>query len=89
MRKWLKSFRFWFLLLTVSVVIINFTQHDDYNILLALTSPVMWAAILIPPVRKIPFPTSLIYVITILFWFLIGFALDKMIQRLKSKQKTS
>ncbi|MBP1904280.1 signal transduction histidine kinase [Paenibacillus turicensis] len=85
MRKWLNSFRFWLTFLAVSVVIINFTQHDDYNILLALTSPVMWLAINFPAVRKIPFPTSLIYVITLLFWFLIGFALDKMIQRLKSK----
>ncbi|MGG0823279.1 hypothetical protein ABE099_10395 [Paenibacillus turicensis] len=85
MGKWFRSFRFWLSLLAVIVVIINFTQHDDYNILLALTSPVMWLAINFPAVRKIPFPTSLVYALTILFWFLIGLALDKIIRRLKSK----
>lgn len=86
MGKFLKSFRFWLVFISALVIIINITGHDDYNILLALTSPVMWISINFPALRHIPFPISLTYVITILFWLLVGFALDRMIKRLKSKQ---
>lgn len=85
MSKLLKSFRFWLILISAIVIIINVSGYDDYNILLALTSPVMWISINFPAFRQIPFPITLTYVITMLFWFLVGFALDRMIRHLNSK----
>lgn len=86
MRGLFRSFRFWLAFISSMIVIIEIFDFDEYGVLLAMTSPVMWISINYPAFRQIGIPIVLTYVLTIVFWFLVGFALDEMIKKLKSKQ---
>ncbi|GIP13505.1 hypothetical protein J1TS5_56750 [Paenibacillus macerans] len=87
MRGIFKTFRFWLAFISLAIVVIEIFGFDEYAILLALISPVVWISINFPVFNQIVvfFPIVLTYVITVFFWFMVGMVLDRIIRRLKSK----
>ncbi|MMZ47806.1 hypothetical protein D1872_94590 [compost metagenome] len=79
----MKSFRFWLVLVSCIVIAVNITGYDDYNILLAIISPLVWMYESFQFVRKAHIPISLVYFTTIGFWYLIGYVIDRLIRKLK------
>ena len=86
-----KSFRFWFTFFSIVVCAFNFFDLDDKNILLFVTSPPVWLienSHFFNQVGNIPIMVIDIftYTITIFFWFMLGFLLDKAIKVLRSRK---
>ncbi|KJD47457.1 hypothetical protein QD47_00435 [Paenibacillus terrae] len=80
----MKSFRFWLVLISCLVITVNITGYDDYNILLAIISPLVWMYESFRFVRKEDIPIAVVYFTTLVFWFFIGYILDRLIRRLKN-----
>lgn len=83
----MKSFRFWLVLIPFFVIVINISGNDDYNILLAIFSPLVWLYESSLFVRKADIPMTVVYLTTLAFWYLVGFILDRLLQKLR-KNKT-
>ncbi|ASR45334.1 hypothetical protein [Paenibacillus kribbensis] len=83
----MKSFRFWLVLISILVIIVNVLGYDDYNILLAIISPLVWIYESFQFVRKADIPIAVVYLTTLGFWYLIGYVLDRVIRKLKSVEK--
>ncbi len=83
----MKSFRFWIVLIPFFVIVINISGNDDYNILLAIFSPLVWLYESSLFVRKADIPMTVVYLTTLAFWYLVGFILDRLLQKLR-KNKT-
>lgn len=58
--------------------------YDDYNILLAIISPLVWMYESFRFVREADIPIAIVYFTTLVFWYLIGYALDRLIRKLKN-----
>ncbi|MFP3894907.1 hypothetical protein [Exiguobacterium indicum] len=75
-----KGFRLWLPLLSLVVCLFNAFGYDDKNILLFLTSPVFWLlesrSFLGTWLDSIHVPLFLIYILTLISWFLIGLLID-------------
>lgn len=82
MIKWIKSFRFWLTLLSLTVIYMCITKIDEIGFTLVLTSPILWLSVFFPSLTR--FPISITYVITVVFWFLIGYFLDQWMHHIKS-----
>ncbi len=80
----MKSFRFWLFLISCLVITVNITGYDDYNILLAIISPLVWIYESFQFVRKADIPIAVVYFTTLVFWYLIGYGLDRLIKKLKN-----
>ena len=80
----MKSFRFWLFLVSCIVTAINIAGYDDYNILLAMISPLVWMHEYFQFVRKAHIPIALVYFTTIGFWYLVGYTLDRLIRKSKN-----
>lgn len=81
--KFHKKFCFWLTLIAVGICLINLLGHDDKSILLFLTSPPFW----ILENMSFRFPIGFIYIVSITFWFLFGFGIDKIIKKLSKKER--
>jgi hypothetical protein len=77
----MKSFRFWLVLISILVIIVNISGYDDYNILLAIISPLVWIYESFRFVREANIPIVVVYLTTLGFWYLIGLILDRLIKR--------
>ncbi|EZP61383.1 MULTISPECIES: hypothetical protein [unclassified Exiguobacterium] len=75
-----KGFRLWLPLLSLVVCLFNAFGYDDKNILLFLTSPVFWLlesqSFLGTWLDSFHVPLFLIYILTLISWFLIGLLID-------------
>lgn len=80
----MNSFRFWLVLISCLVITINITGYDDYNILLVIISPLVWMYESFRFVREANIPITIVYFTTLVFWYLIGYALDCLIRKLKN-----
>ncbi len=80
----MKSFRFWLVLISCLVITINVMGNDDYNILLAIISPLVWMYESFRFVREADIPIGVVYLTTLGFWYLIGYVLDRLIRKLKN-----
>lgn len=88
MIKLIKSFRFWFALLSILIITQNMLGWDDKNLLLYFTTP---------PIIMInewfysnwsvwgKYAMLFFYVCNFLTWFLAGFLLDRFVNRLVRK----
>lgn len=83
----MKSFRFWLVLISLLVIAVNISGNDDYNILLAIISPLIWLYESSRFVRKADLPIAVVYLTTLAFWYLIGLILDRLVQRLRIKKQ--
>lgn len=80
-----KGFRLWLPLLSLVVCLFNVFGYDDKNILLFLTSPVFWLlesqSFLGTWLDSFHVPLFLIYILTLISWFLIGLLIDVIFRR--------
>ncbi|MGF7046747.1 hypothetical protein J2T13_001245 [Paenibacillus sp. DS2015] len=81
----MRSFRFWLILISVLVIIVNISGNDDYNILLTLISPLVWIYESFGFARKVNIPLTIVYLTDLGFWYFIGFFLDRWIIKIKSR----
>ncbi|KFN12172.1 Uncharacterised protein [Paenibacillus macerans] len=79
----MKSFRFWLVLISFFIIIVNISGNDDYNILFAIFSPLVWLYESSLFVRKVDIPITVVYLTTLVFWYLVGFILDRLLQKLR------
>lgn len=74
------GFRLWLPLLSLAVCLFNAFSYDDKNILSVLTSPVFWLlesrSFLGTWLDSFHVPLFLIYILTLISWFLIGLLID-------------
>ncbi|MDQ0048983.1 hypothetical protein J2T18_003283 [Paenibacillus polymyxa] len=77
----MKSFRFWLVLISILVIIVNLSGYDDYNILLAIISPLVWMYESFRFVREANVPIVVVYLTTLGFWYLVGLVLDRLIKK--------
>lgn len=77
----MKSFRFWLVLISILVIIVNISGYDDYNILLAIISPLVWIYESFRFVREVDISIVVVYLTTLGFWYLVGLVLDRLIKR--------
>lgn len=82
----MKSFRFWLVLISFFVIIINISGNDDYNMLLAIFSPLVWLYESSLFVRKADISITVVYLTTLAFWYLVGFILDRLLQKLRKNK---
>lgn len=82
----MKSFRFWLVLISFVAIIVNISGNDDYNILLAITSPLVWIYESSHFLRKTDIPIAVVYLTTLAFWYLVGFILDRLLQKLRNNK---
>lgn len=82
----MKSFRFWLVVISFVVIVVNISGNDDYNILLALISPLVWIYESAHFVRKSDIPIAAVYLTTLAFWYLVGFILDRLLPRVRINQ---
>lgn len=75
-----QCFRLWLPLFSLVVCLFNAFGYDDKNILLFLTSPVFWIlesrSFLGTWLDSFHVPLFLIYILTMISWFLIGLLID-------------
>ncbi|MGG1617616.1 hypothetical protein ACIFQM_14505 [Paenibacillus sp. NRS-1782] len=76
----MKSFRFWLVIISILVIIVNVLGYDDYNILLAIISPLVWMYESFRFVREADIPIAVVYLTTLGFWYLVGLVLDRLIK---------
>ncbi len=77
----MKSFRFWLILISILVIVVNVLGYDDYNILLAIISPLVWMYESFRFVREAGIPIVVVYLTTLGFWYLVGLVLDRLIKK--------
>ncbi len=85
-RSLMKSFRFWLVLISFVAIVVNVSGNDDYNILLAITSPLVWIYESSHFVRKADIPITGVYLTTLAFWYLVGFILDRLLKKLRNNK---
>ncbi len=83
-----KRFTFWFTVISFGICLINLLGYDDKNLLLFFTSPPFWIIethwFVVNFTHPSNIPINVIYIITILFWILLGLVIDKSIKQLSS-----
>lgn len=84
-----KKFSFWLTIIAIGICLFNLLGFDDKSILLFLASPPFQIMGTHWFVENVTHPANISiaikYVLTILFWFIIGAALDKYISHLLKK----
>ncbi|OLS33430.1 hypothetical protein BTR25_25935 [Bacillus sp. MRMR6] len=79
-----RRFSFWLPILSIFICFFNLLGFDDKNLLLFITSPPFWLTethwFVVNFMHPSEIPLGIIYVLAILFWFLIGMILDKIIK---------
>ncbi|AET57974.1 hypothetical protein HPL003_06055 [Paenibacillus terrae HPL-003] len=80
----MKSFRFWLFLISLLVIVVNISGYDDYNMLLAIISPLVWLYESFQFVRKADIPIAVVYFTTLVFWYLIGYVVDRLVKNSKN-----
>lgn len=70
--KLIRNFSFWLTLCAAIVVLYNIMGKDDKNLLFFFTSPPFWVVMYF----DIRTSFSVLYVLNIVFWFLLGFGID-------------
>lgn len=80
----MRSFRFGLFLISLLVIVVNILGYDDYNMLLAIISPLVWIYESFQFVRKADIPIAVVYFTTLVFWYLIGYVLDRLVKNLKN-----
>ncbi len=67
-----------FLLIGVAIVIFNMSGNDDCNIILFLSSPLLWfTASGYSPIHSSDIPMFFYYISVIIFWLFIGILAGK------------
>jgi hypothetical protein len=80
-----RRFKFWLPLISFIIILANWTGLDaksgidDMNIIVYFTSPPFWFVDSIYENNYLP----LVHVLTIVFWFLVGWTIDTIIKRFK------
>jgi hypothetical protein len=86
-----KRLSFWLTIIAIGICLLNLLGYDDKSLLLFLTSPPFWLIGTHWFVENFMHPSyisiGIKYAVTILFWFLFGFILDKSITKLLNKRK--
>lgn len=82
----MKSFRLWLVLISFVAIVVNISGNDDYNILLTITSPLVWIYESSHFVRKTDIPIAVVYLTTLAFWYLVGFILDRLLQKIRNNK---
>jgi hypothetical protein len=77
----LKTFRFWITFFSLLVVLYNIMGKDDKNLLMFFTSPPFWMT----EYFRIEISMSALYFLTVVFWFLFGWAIDYGVSKLKRR----
>lgn len=81
-----KRFSFWLSIIAIGICLFNLLGYDDKSLLLFFTSPPFWIMGTHWFVENFTHPANISivikYALTILFWFLFGFTLDKFILKL-------
>lgn len=87
----MKSGTVWFTLFATVICILNISGFDDKNILLFLTSPPFWlletawfSSHIIHPTSL---PQSVLYMMTVSFWFILGRLFDRLVDSAKTHKK--
>jgi hypothetical protein len=84
--KFYRKFIFWFTVASLLICILNLSGYDDKNLILFFTSPPFWITethwFVVNFTHPANIPLDLIYIITILFWLLLGFIIDAIIKNL-------
>lgn len=87
--KFHRKFTFWFLAISLLICILNLSGIDDKNLILFFASPPFWITETHWFVVNFTHPSNIsiavIYTVTILFWLLVGFFLDKLVRKLSKK----
>ena len=83
--RFVKSFTFWLTLLSILLCVYNYVGTDPDGIALLLFSPATWVIPLFTDINDVS--VFLLYALTILVWFYIGFWVDRMIE--KSRTRTA
>jgi len=85
--KIIKSFRFWFLVIALGIIVNNYLGYDDKNLLLYvfnLPNLLLYLIEMIYPPLKF-FATNnlyfLVYFISLIYWFLIGVVIDIIVSK--------
>lgn len=85
----LKKFQFWLPLVYVAIGFLNLVGIDDKNLLLFFTSPFGWMAEQHWFVVTFTHPSNiifLIFLISLVIWFLVGLVIDMVLNKIKSKK---
>lgn len=77
----MNKIKFWLPGLYLLVILFNILGYDDKNIFLFHTSPPMW---LFEEMLSI-IPKSVLYFITVLFWYILGLLGDNLVLKYKKK----
>lgn len=84
-----KRLSFWLTMIATGVCLFNLFGYDDKSILLFLTSPPFWIIETNWFVENIVHPSKVsrgvIYIMTVVCWFFIGYMLDKFFAKLLNK----
>lgn len=72
----IKSFRFWFTLISILIIMNNMLGWDDKSLLLYFSTPTLWINewISFGPVGKSSMP--IFYAVCLVTWFLAGLLID-------------
>ena len=82
-----KKLSFWLPVIAMCICLFNLLGYDDLSLLLFLTSPPFWVIETHWFVENFMLSSEIlmetVYALTILFWFLFGFILDKFIIKIR------
>jgi hypothetical protein len=87
-----KKYSYWLSVIAIGICLFNLLGYDDKSILLFLSSPPFWIMETHWFVRNFIHPADVSifikYSLTILFWFIFGFILDKSTSKLFNQRNT-
>ena len=71
------------LLIGVAIVILNMSGNDDWNIILFLSSPLLWfTESRYSPIHPSDIPMFFYYISVIIFWLFIGILAEKLYKKI-------
>ncbi|WP_028561932.1 hypothetical protein [Paenibacillus pinihumi] len=85
----MRTFRFWLVLVSLIIILIHLSGHDEYGILLMFSNPlILWIYEASSAFRQAQIPVGYYYVTALLFWFLAGSLIDYLIKRIKHRNRS-
>ena len=80
-----KKTKYIFILIGVIIVVFNLSGNDDMNIILFLSSPLLWfTESKYSSIQPQDLPIIFYYVSVIVFWFLIGILMERVFKYFSS-----
>ncbi|MCM3130486.1 hypothetical protein ACFQ3J_23540 [Paenibacillus provencensis] len=80
----MKRFRIWLPIIAFLAVMVNILGLDELNLLLMGVSPIAWIKEFVPGMYRADIPIFLAYIAALLFWFGVGYLIDRLIQSSKN-----